>query len=237
MVAVHPSILRLALSAGMIPMLAQGKSVFADKAIHQSPSISYRGGSETSQSEAMLPAATFAANISEVFEELDSLCPNQLGHDLDSSPNIATEFTDEYGNPTDEEGCVNAVRRTDEGIERWGETRYHLHKQTGIAPDEMVFGEEPDSERAIPILDVYAASYCSGERLASVTQLNKCYTAVTGASCLLHERIPCRCVLNRWASSTDCTGDSRALAAAESQPGCFSGTTFNSMRLDCLQLH
>lgn len=236
MVAAHPLILHLALSASMILMLARGESVLPDKAMHQSPAIPYHGGSETFQSEAILPAATFAANISEVLEELDSLCSNELGHDLDSNPNVATEFTDEYGNPTDEEGYINAVHRMDEGIERWGETHYYLQKQTGISPDEMVFEEENDSERATPILDVFAGSYCSGERLARVMQLNKCYAAVTGASFLLHERIPSRCILNSWASLTDCTGDSAALATANSQPGCFSGTTFNSIRLDCIQL-
>lgn len=162
-------------------------------------------------------------------------CPNRLAAgDEDDSSNIASSFTDEHGNSTDEAGFIDAVQRMEEGIAKYGETRYYLHKQTGIPPEDMVFEEE--EELSDPIAIAHTGIHrCTGEILARLTRLNKCYMTAEGASIQLIKNIPNRCVLSTWRGTPECSGSPVTVAVPASEPGCYTGTPFDSVRLDCMK--
>ncbi|KAK4501071.1 hypothetical protein PRZ48_006877 [Zasmidium cellare] len=248
----------------MFPMRARGVSILLNQESNLAVSVPYARGDGTYCGTPITNEATFGdiscyqgntlgsglyiecpvqsakfartTNASELVERANSpLCPNHK-RDEPGDANIASVFTDEHGNATDVQGYIDAVNRMEAGIAQHGEKFYYLNKQTGLAPEDMVFDVEPLATRAGPIATAYAGiHHCSGENLASITDANTCYTTGEGASVQLLQEIPQRCVLTTWAGTPDCSGEGTTIAAAGSPTGCLSGMDFDSIRLDCTQ--
>lgn len=151
-----------------------------------------------------------------------------------NASNFASQFTDEFGNPTDYAGYLAATDRMETGIQVYGEAAWYLRRQTGLDPALMRFGDEGNStEPREPFATAHSsAAGCSGNALARVEVPNRCY-ATAGAGSFWLRGLPPRCVLE-WFASGDCSGGGSVAAVSDSCAGCYAGTAFNSMRLKCV---
>lgn len=65
--------------------------------------------------------AAFAQNASSDFAEANP-CPDGSVSSEASTPNIASRFTDEHGDPTDVAGYIAAIEWVEKGIAKYGES-------------------------------------------------------------------------------------------------------------------
>jgi hypothetical protein len=150
---------------------------------------------------------------------------------------FADSFADEDGNSTDYAGYVAACLRVEAGVARYGEAGYHLNRGTGLEPEQMRFEINDDDSEDVLFARAYPSRTCSGDRtLASIQRANVCYSASGARSLKLVNKLPRNCLILIYLNTPDCTGESMVYGVPDSELQCYTGMSFESIKLVCASL-